>query len=228
MARILSKRVPGRPGYKLFGRRTQRTGKFAGLRTLIKRDESKGITMPEHVNARPNGVKASLTTALAGANNDLAIQSLLEGADGNNLRVRYVVAGNNTPLSASVSGKDITVNVGTNNVGAAISTAAAVRDILNGAIGIGRSQISGHRRIVRALVKAELAAGNDGTGVVAALAFTNLAGGVNGSDMRAGPGVAGATSAAIDRQRPTTPPGFPGAAKKKVRQAPSSPVRRRL
>jgi hypothetical protein len=111
---------------------------------------------------------ASLTTALAGNNNDLTFTSkAVKSAytSGNTVRVRYVVAGNNTALSVAVAGNDITVNVATDGGGAATSTAAQVRDAINA---------SGP---AAALVTAANAAGNDGTGVVVALAYTNLSGG---------------------------------------------------
>ena len=113
------------------------------------------------------GVAAALTTALAGANNDLTYTADTPGTVGNDIRIRYLVAGNNTPLSVAVAGNDITVNVATSAGGAATSTAAQVRDAINAHAGAS------------ALVTAANAAANDGTGVVAALAYTNLAGGVD-------------------------------------------------
>ena len=113
---------------------------------------------------------ASLTTALAGSNNDLTFTSTAGAPDyaaGNATQIRYVVAGNNTALSVSVAGSVITVNVATDGGGAATSTAAQVRTAVNA---------SGP---ASALVTASLAAGNDGTGVVTALAQTPLAGGQN-------------------------------------------------
>lgn len=112
-------------------------------------------------------LRATLTTALAGTNNDLLYKANLRGAAGNNIRVRYVVAGASTPLSVAVSGNDITVNVATNGSSDATSTAAQVRDAVNASTDAGR------------LVTAENATGNDGTGVVAALAYTNLSGGAS-------------------------------------------------
>lgn len=113
-------------------------------------------------------VKASLTTALAGNNNDLTFTSTSGGANfagGNSTRVRYVVSGNSTPLSVSVSGSDITVNVATDGSGNPTSTATQAMNAING------------NAAASALVTAALATGNDGTGVVAALAFTSLSGG---------------------------------------------------
>lgn len=118
------------------------------------------------------GTKASatLTTALAGANDDLTYTAKAGPPDyaaGNSVRVRYVVAGASTPLTVSVAGNDITVNVATTAGSVASSTALQVRDAVNASVPAS------------ALVTAALATGNDGSGVVSALAFTTLAGGKN-------------------------------------------------
>lgn len=110
---------------------------------------------------------ASLTTALAGANNDLVWTANVGGTAGNNIRVRYVVAGANTPLTVSVAGSDITVNVATDAGSLATSTATAIKNAVAASSAAGQ------------LVTGTNAAGNDGTGVVAALAFTNLTGGTD-------------------------------------------------
>jgi hypothetical protein len=107
--------------------------------------------------------KASLTTSLAGTNNDLVFTARTGGPGGNSIRVQYVVAGNNTPLSVDILGYDIIVNVATDGGGAATSTAAQV--------------MSAVQRSASHLVTVELATSNDGTGIVTALAITNLAGG---------------------------------------------------
>ncbi len=110
--------------------------------------------------------KASYTTNLTGTNNDLTYTAKNTGTDGNSTTIRYVVAGVSTPLSVSVTGSAITVNVATNGSSAATSTAAQVRTaVLASAPAL-------------ALVDVENATGNDGTGVVTALAVTNLAGGM--------------------------------------------------
>lgn len=219
MARILGKRVPGQPRYSVLRPRPQQSGgRFRGLRTLIKRDEADGLTVPNIFAAAPNGVKASLATNLAGSNNDLVFESLLEGVAGNSIRVRYVVSGNNTPLSCTISGTDITVNLGTNNTGTAISTAASVMALVNGTLGVGRDDVRGHRKVSRAIVRADLKTGNDGTGVPVAMSYTALSGGVNGSDLRAGPGIAATSAKSVKRQEPEVPPRGPaGGGTKKVR-----------
>lgn len=111
------------------------------------------------------GARATLTTALTGTNNDFLFKARYDGTQGNAIRVRIVVAGVSTPLSITVSAKDITINSATTAGSAASSTAAQVIALFN------------TTPAACALAYAELAPGNDGTGVVAALAFTNLAGG---------------------------------------------------
>lgn len=109
--------------------------------------------------------RASLTTALTGTNNDLTYTATRPGVEGNAFRVRYVVAGTNTALSVSRSGGDLTVNVATDGAGAVTSTAAAIATAVNAS------------DEARFLVTAANATGNNGTGIVTALAFTSLTGG---------------------------------------------------
>lgn len=112
------------------------------------------------------GNRATLTTALAGTNNDVTLLARNPGTGGNSIRLRIVVAGASTPLSVEVAGSDITVNSATDGASAATSTAKQAIDALNAHSGAG------------ALVWAQNAPSSDGTGVVAALAYTNLAGAV--------------------------------------------------
>lgn len=121
-------------------------------------------------------VQASLTTALAGTNNDLTYTAKLDTTAGNAITVAYVVAGANTALSVSVTGNAITVNVATNGASAAVSTAAQVRDAVNA------------HAAASSLVSVQNAAGNDGTGVVAALSATALSGGAASALFRTGIG----------------------------------------
>lgn len=116
-------------------------------------------------------VVASLTTALADTNNDLKythVASPANYATGNTVRVRYVdPAANSAVLGVVVAGKDITVNLATSAIGAITSTAAQVKAAIDASAPAA------------ALVTVANAAGNDGTGVVTALAYTNLAGGTD-------------------------------------------------
>lgn len=125
------------------------------------------IKIPGNWRIRSLAAPATLTTALTGTNNDLTFSSLTSRSEANEIRVRYVnpnVA--SAALSVGVSGKDITVTLGnTATAGAISSTGAQVRDAVNGNAGAA------------ALVSAANAAGNDGTGVVTDMPFTNLSGG---------------------------------------------------
>ena len=113
------------------------------------------------------GVRASLTTALTGTNNDLVITARDRLASGNNTTFRIVVAGASTALSVSVTGTAITVNSATDGASAATSTAAQVSAAILANLAAA------------ALVTTANAASNDGTGVVTALSVTSLAGGVD-------------------------------------------------
>jgi hypothetical protein len=131
-------------------------------------------------NALGADTAAVLTTALTGTNNDLvftAVQSgyesnLARGVNGNNVRIRYVNPGAaNRALSVVVTANtDITVNLATNGASAITTTSAQIR-----------TAIAAHAD-AKKLVVATNAGGNDGTGVVIALAYTNLAGGASGSN----------------------------------------------
>lgn len=205
MPRILAKSKPGAPAFSARMPRGPATGK-RGIRRLHKVDVSKGITMPE---ANALGVaekKATLTTALTGANNDLVFTSRLRGEAGNRIRIRYVVAGASTALSVAISAGDIdllalnnqeflalhrmgidesydiTVNVATDGASAATSTATQVKAALD-----AHAQAS-------VLLSTALAPGNSGAGVVTAMAYTSLTGGVLGDNMLAGPGTGAAAA----------------------------------
>jgi len=110
--------------------------------------------------------KASLTTALTGNNNDLTIRAKRGGVAGNSITVEYVdPPGNNVALSVAVVGTVITVTLATDGTSTITSTAADVRDAINASAQ------------ARSLVSAVLVTGNDGTGLVTALAATPLTGG---------------------------------------------------
>ena len=128
-----------------------------------KRHRFLGLSRRKFLRAAP--VRASLVVNPAGTNNGLTYRGYPgSGAAGHSFRVAHVVSGTNTPLSVTVSGNDVTVNVATNGAGAATSTANQVRDA-----------VAAHPYASR-MVYAEATEG-DGTGVVAAQALTNLSGG---------------------------------------------------
>lgn len=113
------------------------------------------------------GTLAQRDTNLTGTNNDLRYKADDPGTGGNATTITYVVAGNNTALSVSVAGTAITVNVATDGAGAPTSTAAQVMAAVNA------------HAAASALVTAFNATGNDGTGVVTAMAALSLQGAVN-------------------------------------------------
>lgn len=124
---------------------------------------------PQKYGKQPDAnVKATLTTALAGAQNDLTYTAVIAGTAGNGIRIRYVNAGATQALAVSKSGDDITVNLATDGSSVITSTAAQVRDAVN------------QHPPTAGIVRAANAAANDGTGLVTALAFTALSGGTDG------------------------------------------------
>lgn len=109
------------------------------------------------------GVHALLTTALTGTNNDLVFVARDPGAGGKSITITYVdPPGNNVALSVAVVGTDITVTLATDGTSTITSTAAQVKAAIEAS------------NDANALVVVTNAAANDGTGVVTALAQTNL------------------------------------------------------
>jgi len=108
-----------------------------------------------------------LVTALTGSNNDLSF--IARAAGDQSVTITYAVAGNDTPLTVSVVGQAITVNVATDGSGNATSTAADVLAAVQASV------------TANALVIVALASGNDGTGVVTALSSTPLVASVGSS-----------------------------------------------
>lgn len=143
---------------------------MANLSLRRRRDLAKGLNrrLAALWGGRYNrgiGNRATLTTALAGANNDITLIARTPGTGGNAITFRIVVAGASTPLSVSVAGSAITVNSATTAGSAASSTA---NDVVKALLANAAAS---------ALVWSQLATpGNDGTGVVTALGVTNLAG----------------------------------------------------
>lgn len=116
--------------------------------------------------ANTAAVAASLTTALAGANNDLKFTAKTAGTGGNAITVAYIdPSANDAVLAISVVGSAITVNLATSSEGAITSTAA---DIL--------AAIEADEE-ASALVTVTNAGSDTGAGVVTALAAASLTGG---------------------------------------------------
>lgn len=149
------------------------------LRTHLQTLGGVGIPFATPVNA----VASALTTALAGDNNDLVITAVTRGVAGDAITIRYVnPAANNAALSVTVAGMAITVNLATDGAGAITTIASGITAELAAT------------PAAAALVTAANAGGNNGTGVVTAMAATPLAGGVNGT-----PGVRGAVCCDANR-----------------------------
>ena len=118
-------------------------------------------------------VAAALTTALTGTNNDMVFTADTAGTAGNNITIAYVNPGVETASeSVSVIGSAITVTL--RSVSSVLSTAAQVKTALDA---------SG---AASALISVANAPGNDGTGVVTAMAATNLAGGYDAGTIESG------------------------------------------
>lgn len=106
---------------------------------------------------------ATLDTALAGADNDIRYTAVADDVAGNSISVEYVDPGAlSQPLSVSVEGRKITVSLATDGAGVITSTAADIMAAVNADTDAS------------ALVSADLAPDNDGTGVVTAMAETDL------------------------------------------------------
>lgn len=112
------------------------------------------------------GVFATLTTAMAGTNNDLKLTARYAGATGNAISIVLVdPPGNNVPLSVAVVGTVITVTLATNGSSVITSTANQVIALLNA------------DAAASALLIATNPPADTGASVVTALASTPLAGG---------------------------------------------------
>lgn len=111
--------------------------------------------------------KAKLSTGVVASDNAILYTAKEPGVEGNSITITHVdPPGNNASLDVTVSGKDITVSLATDGASAVTSKADAVVDAVNADVE------------ANLLVAASSAVGDsNGTGTVAALAKTNLAGG---------------------------------------------------
>jgi len=133
-------------------------------RTLSKSDPADGIlTVPmTDIYAIHTGFPA-LTTALTGTNNDLVFTAKLQGSQGLAVSVAYVNPGTaNQPLGITVTKNAISISLATDGTSTITTTAAQI------------SALIAATPAARGLVTVANAAGNDGTGLVTALAATNL------------------------------------------------------
>lgn len=116
-------------------------------------------------------VLSSYTTVLTGTHNDLvytAASPAYRGVAGDSITIRYLDPGAPTQtLSVSVTGTAITVNLATNGGSAITSTATEVK-----------TAVDAHA-VASTLVTVANSGGDNGTGVVTALAVQSLASGVD-------------------------------------------------
>lgn len=106
--------------------------------------------------------QAYLTTSFGSPNANFTVMAKQVGTNGTNIRLRIVVAGNNTVQSVSVSGNDITLNAATDASGNPTTTGSAAVTAING------------NGPAAALVTAALAPGSSGATAVSTLDWTNL------------------------------------------------------
>lgn len=115
--------------------------------------------------SQPTTIGNRATKVVGSGNAAFAIHAKEPGTGGNAVTVAFVApASANSPLSVSVAGKAITVNLRTVTASTPVSTAAEVRRAIN-------SDPSAQK-----LVHAQSVPGSDGTGVVTAAASSNLTG----------------------------------------------------
>lgn len=125
--------------------------------------------LPSLALAAPvNAVASSLTTAMAGANNDLVFTAKTKGVSGDEITITLVNPGEETATeSVEVTGTDIVVTL--RSVSATLSTAAQVKAAIEA------------DDDANALVTVAFAGADTGAGNVIALAETPLASGVDGT-----------------------------------------------
>ena len=148
-----------------------------GLGDILQNLTSGGYT-PAHNHvlfaddAPTNTAIATLTTNLTGVNNDLVYTSKADGAIGNKIKIAYVKPDTKdavlsvTPSLAS-GVITISINLATDEDKAITTTAEDIKTAIDSN--------------PESLVYVDLAEGNDGKGVVTALAATALANGVDGT-----------------------------------------------
>lgn len=128
-------------------------------------------SMPVEPATPVNAVAAVLTTNLTGTNNDLVFTAKTKGNTG--ITVAYIDPGATHTLSVAVVGKAITVTLGY-ATGAITSTASNVKTAIEA------------NTAANALVSIANAGGNDGSGLVTAMAAAPLISGVDGTIATAG------------------------------------------
>lgn len=128
-------------------------------------------SMPLEADTPVNAVADALTTNLTGTNNDIVFTAKTKGDSG--ITIAYVDPGATHTISVAVVGPAITVTLGY-ATGAITSTGDDVKAAIAA------------EPAANALVSTADAGGNDGSGLVTAMAAAPLIGGVNGTAAKAG------------------------------------------
>lgn len=133
--------------------------------------------------------QAALTTSLTGDDNDLVITRIIAGEAGNAVTVEFAdPSANDAALSVAVTPAAIVVNLATDSEGTITSTAAEVAAAL-----AADPVFAQHFTVANA-------DSNDGSGVVTALAETNLTGGTEGTFATLAGGYTGTGTANFARE----------------------------
>lgn len=119
------------------------------------------------ISAGSSAVAAALTVDPTGTNNSIDYTAATAGVAGNSITIAYVNDGASQTIDVDVAGTAITVSLATDSGSVITSTAANVR-----------TAIAAHAGAA-ALVGTANHAGNDGTGLVTAIAATPLAAGAD-------------------------------------------------
>lgn len=132
-----------------------------------------------YIGGEDETVEATLATSLAGANNDLTFTAVHGGIVGNRIRIAYIDPGAaSQPLTVTVTETPgdvlIEFSLATSGASAITTTGDDIKTAL-----LASADASAH-------VTAADSGGNDGSGVVTALAATALAGGGAGVTVAAG------------------------------------------
>lgn len=138
---------------------TNSYGSVAGMAAYVRRLTNAAGTFSD-------GTASALTTVLSGTNNDLVYTARQIAADADAVTVAYTNPGIAAALSVTVTGRAITVHLAHDGVGIT-STAGQIATAIAA------------KPAAAALVSVTNASGDDGTGIVTAMATTNLAGGVS-------------------------------------------------
>ncbi len=124
-----------------------------------------------NAGAPVNAAQATLSRNPAGDDNALTFTAVAYGVGGNDITIAYVDPGaNDAELSVAVVGSDITVNLATGVAGAITSTAAEVLAAIE-------ASVAAAALVTVAIDATDSGVGDDGSGVVTALASAPMTSG---------------------------------------------------